>query len=141
MVGKKGMSPLIATILLMAFAVALGAVIMNWSVDIEAGGPDCGSVKLRIQQACIADGKVELSLKNIGEVNIAEVTLVITDPPVESKMTIANSRMGSGKELSVQLPFGFSSSSKVGLIPSLEVRGQAVACPAPLQEWDGLPNC
>jgi len=28
--GKKGVSPLIATVLLIAFAVALGAVVMNW---------------------------------------------------------------------------------------------------------------
>lgn len=28
--GKKGISPLIATVLLIAFAVALGAVVMNW---------------------------------------------------------------------------------------------------------------
>ena len=27
---KKGVSPLIATILLIAFAVALGAVVMSW---------------------------------------------------------------------------------------------------------------
>lgn len=141
MLGKKGMSPLIATILLMAFAVALGAVIMNWSVDIEDGGPDCGAVKLRIQQACLANGKVELSLKNVGEVNIAEITLIITDPPVQSEMTIANSNMGNGKELSVQLPFGFSPNSKVSLVPSLDVRGEAIACAEPLQEWDGLPHC
>src|SRR3989338_3340522 len=30
MAGKKGVSPLIATVLLIAFAVALGAVVMNW---------------------------------------------------------------------------------------------------------------
>lgn len=141
MLGKKGMSPLIATILLMAFAVALGAVIMNWSVDIEDGGPDCGAVKLHILQACLAEGKVELSLKNVGDVNIAGVKLIITDPPVQSEMSIANSQMGSGKELSVQLPFGFSKTAKVGLVPSLDIRGELIACAAPLQEWDGLPSC
>ena len=31
--GKKAVSPLIATVLLIAFAVALGAVVMNWGSD------------------------------------------------------------------------------------------------------------
>lgn len=33
---KKAISPLIATLLLVAFAVALGAVVMNWSQGIES---------------------------------------------------------------------------------------------------------
>ena len=40
---KRGLSPLIATVLLIAFAVSMGAMIMNWSTSIgEAEGPpDC----------------------------------------------------------------------------------------------------
>ncbi|MBS3158744.1 hypothetical protein J4206_05650 [Candidatus Woesearchaeota archaeon] len=34
-VGKRGISPLIATVLLVAFAVALGAVVMNWAKGVE----------------------------------------------------------------------------------------------------------
>ena len=36
---KKAVSPLVATVLLIAFAVSLGAVIMNWTVDngVEEG--------------------------------------------------------------------------------------------------------
>lgn len=36
---KKAVSPLVATILLIAFAVSLGAIIMNWTVDshVEEG--------------------------------------------------------------------------------------------------------
>ena len=30
---KKGMSPLVATVLLIAFAVALGAVVLNWGEE------------------------------------------------------------------------------------------------------------
>ena len=31
---KRGISPIVATVLLIAFAVALGAMIMNWSSNI-----------------------------------------------------------------------------------------------------------
>ncbi len=53
MLAKKGVSPLVATILLIAFAVALGAVVMNWGraqveeLGIEKG--ECASdIKLKL---------------------------------------------------------------------------------------------
>ena len=36
---KKGLSPLIATVLLIAFAIALGTVIMNWSIQQAESSP------------------------------------------------------------------------------------------------------
>lgn len=38
---KRGLSPIIATILLIAFAVAIGAMIMNWTADITTEMPSC----------------------------------------------------------------------------------------------------
>ena len=66
MIGKKGMSPLIATILLMAFAVALGAVIMNWSTgNISEGGPDCSEIKVQIIEFCIADNILKVKVNDL----------------------------------------------------------------------------
>ena len=49
---KKAVSPLIATVLLIAFAVALGAVVMSWGIDQfkgeEAG--DCPKVKFSVEK-------------------------------------------------------------------------------------------
>ena len=50
---KKGVSPLIATILLIAFAVSVGAVIMNWtstSSGIQSDGQNdgCTNVNLKV---------------------------------------------------------------------------------------------
>ncbi|MBU0666162.1 MAG: archaellin/type IV pilin N-terminal domain-containing protein [Nanoarchaeota archaeon] len=41
---KRGMSPIIATILLIAFAVAIGAMIMNWSSGIGDEEADCTTI-------------------------------------------------------------------------------------------------
>ncbi|MFH1053298.1 MAG: archaellin/type IV pilin N-terminal domain-containing protein [Candidatus Woesearchaeota archaeon] len=62
---KRGVSPLIATVLLIAFAVALGAVVMNWGREyIEDTQKD---VEIRSAQtsACIID--VSLSLVKISD--------------------------------------------------------------------------
>ena len=40
---KRGISPLIATVLLVAFAVALGAVVMSWTSGVEAEPDEPGA--------------------------------------------------------------------------------------------------
>jgi flagellin-like protein len=45
---KKGISPLIATLLLVAFAVALGAMIINIGSGIINTGPSCDTLKVTL---------------------------------------------------------------------------------------------
>jgi flagellin-like protein len=62
---KKAMSPLIATMLLIAFAVALGAMIMNWSSTLGEGaktGPDCSAITMSISPyLCYAENLIKIS--------------------------------------------------------------------------------
>lgn len=48
---KKGVSPLIATVLLISFAVALGAVVMNWAGSLSHGSELCEGASVQIAQA------------------------------------------------------------------------------------------
>ncbi|MBU0471641.1 MAG: hypothetical protein KKF89_00905 [Nanoarchaeota archaeon] len=41
---KRGLSPIIATILLIAFAVAIGAMIMSWTAGIVKEAPECSDL-------------------------------------------------------------------------------------------------
>src|SRR3989338_11188938 len=96
---KKGVSPLIATVLLIAFAVALGAVIMNWgrgfvqdrTADVEKTTKIETSCALDVQlkvseiigtpQLCYGgsstDGFVEFTLDNQGRKDVKEIGIVI----------------------------------------------------------------
>ena len=49
---KRGVSPLIATILLIAFAVALGSVVMNWGLNLQIGQPNdpCRETEIKIRE-------------------------------------------------------------------------------------------
>lgn len=142
MIGKKGMSPLIATILLMAFAVALGAVIMNWSTSLPEDGPDCSSIELNIREFCVSNNMLSIELRNTGEVSIGEVALSVSDPPIEiSDMAIADSELGVGQALSTTIPFGFSQEATVGIVPSLEGPSGPAMCAAPVTTFDSIPNC
>ena len=85
---KRGVSPLIATILLIAFAVALGSVIMNWGLSLSLASDDpCQQVMLEIKQ--LADGELcygsrggegylNFALENRGSADIAGISVWIT---------------------------------------------------------------
>lgn len=79
--GRRGISPLVATVLLIAFSVALGAVVMSWGESYieqraefvsgkpEVGGP-CDTALISIiklegkPQACLRGSTVELFIEN-----------------------------------------------------------------------------
>lgn len=78
---KKGVSPLIATVLLIAFAVALGSVVMNWGLNLNLGkSPDkCRNVEIKIRnigvaEACFggsgASGYINFIVDNTGSTEI-----------------------------------------------------------------------
>jgi len=54
---KRGVSPLIATVLLISFAVALGSVVLNWgrNLDISKPGDVCGGVSIKMRSINNAD--------------------------------------------------------------------------------------
>ncbi|HLG24622.1 MAG TPA: archaellin/type IV pilin N-terminal domain-containing protein [Candidatus Nanoarchaeia archaeon] len=82
---KKGVSPLIATVLLIAFAVALGSVVINWGLSIDLGGNDkCRNVEISARvsdygEACYGgqgkDGYVRFSIDNRGTEDITGIAL------------------------------------------------------------------
>ncbi|MEM2121872.1 MAG: archaellin/type IV pilin N-terminal domain-containing protein [Candidatus Woesearchaeota archaeon] len=144
---KKGVSPLIATVLLIAFAVALGAVVMNWgrsyveetatyaksksetevrcSMDVRIEGVKSGQ-KMKV---CYnnSGGLVNFVIRNSGEKAVEKllVHVLTTDNQVHSK------------EINQTIPVGtlFSSNSnytgnfeQLEIIPNIYVSGQYIPC-------------
>ena len=74
---KKGVSPLIATILLIAIAVDVGSVVMNWGLSLSLGksADVCRNVDIRIRnvdsvEACFGgfgqNGYINFIIDNVG---------------------------------------------------------------------------
>ena len=84
--GKRGISPLIATVLLIAFAVAIGTMIMNWGKDVVDNVGDCGEVKIELQTIngkplfCYdpLNTKLNFMIKNTGSVDINNLQMRVT---------------------------------------------------------------
>ncbi len=139
---KKGMSPLIATVLLIAFAVALGAMIMNWSSSLgERVGPDCSAITMIISPyLCYAENMIKMSVKNTGE-SVEEVTVRVIDESIENEILLKDSELGSGAVLKQDIPFVKTTKTYVGLVPSVEYKKQVVPCNEPVLEVGDLPDC
>ncbi len=87
-ISKKGVSPLIATILLISFAVALGSVVMNWGLNLNLGksGDKCNNIELKVRslgtsEVCFGgfgtNGYINFILDNSGGVDISGVAIWI----------------------------------------------------------------
>lgn len=142
--GKKGMSPLIATMLLIAFAVALGAMIMNlpfFDAEKIPSGPDCSRVNLELYPyLCYADNMIKISVRNSGEV-IDGLTLKWVDEAGPAQREIPESQLGTGAILKKDIPFPKTGKTSISLVPSLNYKGQLVPCPNPALQFDDIPNC
>jgi len=78
---KKGVSPLIATVLLISFAVALGSVVLQWGKSLPISNPRdiCSGVAMKIRsvndaEICYSgsgqDAYINFIIDNNGEIDI-----------------------------------------------------------------------
>jgi len=141
---KKGMSPLIATMLLIAFAVALGAMIMNlpfFDTQKVPSGPDCSKVMLELYPyLCYADNMIKISVRNTGEV-IDGLTLKWVDDAGPGQREIPDSQLGTDAVLKKDIPFPLTGKTSISLVPSMIYKGQLVPCPEPALQFEQVPNC
>tara|TARA_Y100000310_G_scaffold327718_1_gene394532 strand:+ start:1985 stop:2476 length:492 start_codon:yes stop_codon:yes gene_type:complete len=92
---KKGVSPLVATVLLIAFAVALGAVVMSYGSSYYEGASTetaylsgeelCNNINLEVHkvnnvnQICYEDkGAIRFTLVNKANIDIEKIRVLVT---------------------------------------------------------------
>lgn len=145
---KKAMSPLIATVLLIAFAVALGAMIMNWSVgaepDLTSDFAGCSKASLTSDDGvCLADNRLSFNLRNDGDVRIAQVQLVIHDEFGETITLLSDSALIKGESIDGVRPYVYDGGSiQLKFIPLINAdNGELVACDAGSYTQDVLHSC
>ncbi|MFC1648486.1 archaellin/type IV pilin N-terminal domain-containing protein [Nanoarchaeota archaeon] len=145
MVGKKGLSPIIATVLLIAFAVALGAMIMNWSSNLVAGGAlesACDSIKISIKApVCFEDNKINFKMANIGEETIHALLMRLSSPELDQDVQIKNSRLSKGLTGDYSVPSVKPEEFTIEIIPMLKLGEEIELCPLPVHITNELSDC
>lgn len=151
---KKGVSPLIATVLLIAFAVALGAVVMNWGRSYVSETAEnvrtksdrdvkCSQdVNIEIQkidttpQICYGGsgsaGFLDFTVYNSGHMDIESLTVTIigrTDIYTNTSINSTSIRVGNAKRKNMSYDYStYGAIQLVKLVPEVKIGGVLTAC-------------
>ncbi|MBS3132308.1 hypothetical protein J4212_07800 [Candidatus Woesearchaeota archaeon] len=158
---KKGVSPLIATVLLISFAVALGAVVMNWGRNIDPSQADekCIGVKIAIDSssgydACYrgldADGLVFFSVENTGSVDLEGLGVWIVGSKSTKFLDFNNIKIKQGQVLNLEkrdeqiVSYDFAtygSIRQMQLIPKIKSEASIDVCPKATVKAENIVRC
>ena len=146
---RKAVSPLIATVLLIAFAIALGAVVMNWGKGfVEATAKDVSDksaqdftcqqdIQLGIKEIagvpkiCYnTTGYIKVMLENTGRSDISGIQYAVFDN--ENNMNITQNTSltlaGGGVSAYMMVPDGLNGSiAQVEFTPMIKPKGQSLS--------------
>ncbi|MDD9952860.1 MAG: hypothetical protein OXR66_00825 [Candidatus Woesearchaeota archaeon] len=139
--GRRGMSPLIATVLLMAFAVALGGMIMNLSIDVSTNG-DCELLsEISVEQFCADADGVRVRVRNTGEVHVQQIQLKVLTGNIEHDLNVKNSALPPNELLALSIPFT-ASNARVDLLGVIGSEDDPYVCTEfPIERVDPIQPC
>jgi flagellin-like protein len=166
---RKAVSPLIATVLLIAFAVALGAVVMNWGrgyvedtaniarerSDTEvkcASEVDIQIVEIdSVPQVCYNDTGTNFTImfivenkktRNVEKIEGRIIGTATRVPYIQSLGDNSNLSINEAKLLNmsyVEATYGVP--QQIKLTPSIKVGGTTVACPSSAEISTNIKPC
>ena len=154
---KKGVSPIIATVLLISFAVALGAVVMNWGRNIDIISPDdkCAGVGLTVRktnyEVCFggsgSEAYINFIIDNTGSVEISGLGIWIvgtkgTDFHDFNRLNIKKGELLDIKDKSISYDFNkYGNIKHVQFIPKIIVEDSLDICPKNTIKADKIDVC
>lgn len=152
---KRGVSPLIATVLLIAFAVALGAVVMNWGRTYAQDTQDKVQQTADEDVACTldvamdvvkltsgvklcfggssSDGYIQATLKNTGKkaITSTDVSIIGATGQVFNNESINASDIDPGLATFMNITYDYTTYGKIEqirFVPNILVRGVETQC-------------
>ena len=143
---KKSVSPLIATILLIAFAVALGSVVMNWGLNLSLGKSTdrCRNIEIKIRNIDVAEvcfggvgqnGYINFIIDNTGSVDISGLAIwIVGDKGTRlfdlDNILIKKDSIYDKKDKEVSYDFTkFGNIKQVQFIPKIKAEQTTDICP------------
>ncbi len=134
---KRGIAPIISTVVLIGFAIALGGVVISWgkvSYDVEVA--ECGSMGLSDvtlegnSMACLSEDVLELTVQNTGSELVAGIKgSLLSEAGVEVVELSDVVRAGEFSQLFVALPAGLGKLNKAFFTPGFRDVEGITYCP------------
>jgi flagellin-like protein len=159
--GRRGISPLVATILLIAFSVGVGAVVMSFGESyieeraefVEGGGSEvaagCSAVKLEViavsgaRQACQRGANLEVALDNGPAVDVAELHVrALGIAGIAVRENVLGGALARANAARLDIPLAEAGELKqVKLTPKVLAGQKAQLCDAQAVLLENLPQC
>ena len=145
---KKAVSPLIATVLLIAFAVSLGAVLLTYMSSLG----ECGGVSIQIAelnekpQICYNSNtnKLDFTLENSGHEDIEYLKLTLTGALNVDNIDVDQSfPQSEAKKVSIDYKFIYLGQlQKLKIVPVTLEDNEETICPTDKSlEIEYIPEC
>lgn len=155
LISKKGVSPLIATILLISFAVALGSVVMNWGLNLNLAKSEdkCAPVEIKIRnignaEVCFGgNGYINFVIDNTGNSDINGLSIWIIGEKGTRLFDMDNILVRKGtlydkKDKEVTYDFStYGSIKQVQFIPKIKSQQTTEICPKNAVKADKVGVC
>jgi len=144
---KRAMSPLIATVFLLAFAVALGVMIMNWTPSqsdlMNFNGVKCGDVKIEFTNTpCYSNNQLIFEVRNIGRDKISGILINSVEAESEFSIKVPNSSLVSTESISKQVKFLYSGGAiQIKFVPLFYIDENLLECQDFALTMNSLPTC
>jgi hypothetical protein len=145
------MSPLLLTIVLIAFAVALGAMIMSWgSSKVGPQKSSCDRVDLVVQKAFDNDlicfneqtGKLKIVVKNVGEEKLKSLIYRKINPDLSVRdITLPSSEMEPGRIYEAEIPIVEKGKVHIEIIPQILIDTTPTLCDDKAIIKENLQSC
>jgi hypothetical protein len=147
---KKGVSPLVSTLILLVFATGLGAVVMSWGSSYERIeiNEECKKTTLEIIEiqglahACLKEGNIYYTLQNTGENNINEYRITLLGSNQIQNIDV-DQNFEVGEIITSNQPYNsniFPKVDKILFMPSLGL-GSQITCPKSTRSVDFIETC
>ena len=165
---KKAVSPLIATVLLIAFAVALGAVVMNWGSDYVKSQTTQTAQKSDVKIKCSQDvsmsvveidgipklcynnatgyERIDFLLNNDGNVALENVKVTVVSNVSTPVTVLINSSFGVADSHFLNMSYNkdtYGYPKKIMFTPQIKISGIVTAqwCPSNALTVNEIPEC
>ena len=122
--GKRGISPLLATVILLVLAVGLGVVVMNWGrASLEARVQCAVNIAMKVvevedkPQICYSgsgkEGKISFIVENGPNVDITQLQMRVIGTKKIYAVNLADSSIKKNYPLMKTIPYNFDSFGKI----------------------------
>lgn len=150
MLDKKGASPLVVTIILIAFAVALGTMIMNLGSTKLNLKPTCDNVELKFEQAfgedtiCYEEDtlKLRVVMTNSGKADIKSLKFRhIKSNFRPTEFPLSDSSLEPGEIYDVEIGYELTTKTHIEFIPVIAGENGDETCADKALIVDSLKAC